>query len=285
MTALTEGRNTPSRAGEATQGPVAAAVCCYEGGIAVRDSAGNLKPGVTATGLVAVGVFAARADNSSGSAADINADCARGVFRFGNSSAGDAIAKAEIGDVCYIVDDQTVAKTSDTNQRSPAGIVQDVDAEGVWVAIGYDALVAPAGALLAASNLSDLNAAATARGNLGGGANKMAVTLGTISTKGTDAAVLRWVSPVAGTIDKIYSVINGALDEDDATLTAAIGATPVTNGAVTIAESGSAAGDIDSASPSAAKTLAIGDQLTITGGGSSTATATASVSILITPTV
>lgn len=284
MTALTEGRNTPSRAGEAHQGPVAASVCCYEGGIAVRDSSGNLKPGVTATGLVAVGVFTARADNSSGSAADINADYKPGVYRFGNSAAGDAITKAEIGDVCYIVDDQTVAKTSDTNQRSPAGIVDDVDALGVWVRIGHDSLIAPAGALVAASNLSDLANAATARANLGGGANKMTLTFDPISTKASDAQVVRVVSPVAGTIDKIWSVMNGALATGDCTLTAAIGATPITNGALTLTQAGSAAGDVDSATPSAAKTVAAGDVIKVTASGSSTATATASVSILITPT-
>ena len=56
-----------------------------------------------------------------------------GVFRVGNSSAGDAITKADIGAACYIVDDQTVAKTSGTNTRSPAGIVDGVDSLGVWV--------------------------------------------------------------------------------------------------------------------------------------------------------
>ena len=56
-----------------------------------------------------------------------------GVFRYANSAAGDLIATADIGTVCYIVDDQTVAKTSATATRSPAGIVEDVDANGVWV--------------------------------------------------------------------------------------------------------------------------------------------------------
>ncbi len=97
--------------------------------------------------------------------------------------------------------------------------------------------------------------------------------------------MLRVVSPVAGTVDKIYSVLNAALATGDATLTGKIGASAITNGAITITESGSAAGDVDSASPSAAKTVAVGDVLSITGGGSSSATGTATVSVLITPTV
>jgi hypothetical protein len=40
---------------------------------------------------------------------------------------------ADVGKQCYLVDDQTVAKTDGTNTRSPAGFVRDVDADGVWV--------------------------------------------------------------------------------------------------------------------------------------------------------
>jgi hypothetical protein len=283
MAALTEGRATAARVGRNYQGPVAASVTCYEGGIAVRDSSGNLKPGVTGTGLVPVGVFARRADNSAGLAAAINADYQRGEFRFDNSAGGDEVTKAHIGDVVYIVDDQTVAATSDGGARSPAGICADVDSLGVWVSIGYDALVAPAGALVAASNLSDLASAATARGNLGGGADTVVLYLDPVSTKASDAAVTRVVSPVAGTIAKIFSVLNGALDAGDATLTGKIGSTAITGGVITIAESGSAAGDVDSATPSAAHTVAVGDVISLTGGGASTATGTASCLVVITP--
>jgi len=62
-----------------------------------------------------------------------NIEFREGVFRYANSAAADLIATADIGAVCYIVDDQTVAKTNGTNTRSPAGAVVDVDAIGVWV--------------------------------------------------------------------------------------------------------------------------------------------------------
>jgi len=204
-----------------------------------------------------------------------------GIHRWENSAAGDAITKAEIGDRCYIVDDQTVAKTDGSSTRSPAGIVVAVDSLGVWVDTRMEVLVTTG--LLAANNLSDLGSAATARGNLGGGANKVLLTLDPISTKASDAQVVRVVSPVAGTVDKIYSVLNAALATGDATLTAAINATPITSGVITITQAGSAAGDLDVATPSAAKTVAIGDVIKLTGGGASTATSTASVSLLITP--
>jgi hypothetical protein len=281
MTAASANRNTPSREGSTMSYPMAAAVHAYAGALAVLDASGNCKPAVTATGLVPVGRFVREVNNSGGAAADLSCEVQPGIHRWENSAAGDAITKAEIGDRCYIVDDQTVAKTDGSSTRSPAGIVVAVDSLGVWVDTRMEVLVTTG--LLAANNLSDLGSAATARGNLGGGANKVLLTLDPISTKASDAQVVRVVSPVAGTVDKIYSVLNAALATGDATLTAAINATPITSGVITITQAGSAAGDLDVATPSAAKTVAIGDVIKLTGGGASTATSTASVSLLITP--
>lgn len=135
MTALAADRNTPSRDGSLYAYPVAANVTCFAGGLAVLDAAGNVKPGVTATGLTAVGRFAARVTNGA-TAAAVTAEVEPGIFRFANSASADAIAKTEIGDACYIVDDQTVAKTSATDTRSIAGTIVDVDSDGVWVKVG-----------------------------------------------------------------------------------------------------------------------------------------------------
>ena len=136
MTALSADRNTREAAGQIYSGPVAAAVKCYAGAMLVRDAAGNIKPGVTATGLVAAGRCEKYVDNTTGAAADVDATYRPGIFRWANSAAADAITKAEIGDDCYIVDDQTVAKTDGTGTRSVVGKVVDVDANGVWVATG-----------------------------------------------------------------------------------------------------------------------------------------------------
>jgi hypothetical protein len=281
MTAQTADRQIVRREGETFEFPMTASVKAYIGALAVLDSAGNVKPAVTATGLIPAGVFTRQVDNSTGGAAAVTATVQPGTFRFGNSAAADEITKAEIGDTCYIVDDQTVAKTTDNASRSAAGQIVDVDTSGVWVRVGMDRLITTG--LLAANNLSDVAAVATARTNLGGGANKIALVLGNISTKGADAAVLRIVSPVAGTVDKIYSVLNDALATGNASLTGKIGAVAITNGELTLAHAGSAAGDIDSATPSGAKTLAVGNILSITGGGTSDATGTATVTVLITP--
>lgn len=169
MTALSAARNTKERdPASAWRGPVAAAVKCLAGGIAVRDASGNLKPAVAATGLVVAGRFEDTVDNTAGSAGDLDADYKPGVYRWANSADADEITKAEIGDNCFLVDDQTVAKTSATGTRSIAGKVFDVDALGVWVETGYAITNAPGGALLAANNLSDVGTPATALANLGG---------------------------------------------------------------------------------------------------------------------
>ena len=167
MSALTGSRNTKEAIGSIHHYPMAAAVIAYAGGLAVLDAAGNCKPGVTATGLVAVGRFEQDVDNSAGLAAAKNVPVKSGVFRYANSSSTDEITKAEIGDNAFIVDDQTVAKTSGSATRSIAGQIVDVDDLGVWVKLGMAVTDAPGGALAAASNLSDLGSVATARANLG----------------------------------------------------------------------------------------------------------------------
>ena len=48
----------------------------------------------------------------------------------------DLIAKADIGAICYVVDNQTVAKTDNSTARKAAGKIIDVDADGVWVEVG-----------------------------------------------------------------------------------------------------------------------------------------------------
>jgi len=132
--ALSADRNTPRRAGDGLKLALAAATLIYAGSIACRNAAGNAVPGATATTLKALGVAEERVDNSAGAAGDKSVQIRKGVFRFTNSAAADEVTIADLGNDCYIVDDQTVAKTNGTNTRSVAGKVFDVDADGVWVA-------------------------------------------------------------------------------------------------------------------------------------------------------
>ena len=216
--------------------------------------------------------------NTGGADGAETVEVERGIFRFENSAAGDAIGLADIGKRCYLVDDQTVAKTSDNGSRSRAGQVIDVDAQGVWVQVGRGLFESGAGTLLDTNNLSDVADAGAARAELG--ANLVVVSVPDAAALDGTAPV-RVVSPVDGTITKIYSVIDGALTTGNATLTAAINGNAVTNGVVTVTQAGSAAGDVDVASPSAANTVAAGDLIAITPGGTNDAARTAAITLLI----
>lgn len=132
MAALTQGRDTPYRSGLVRTVKSDANVKVHEGALVVL-AAGFAKPGVTAIGLVAIGRAEQTVDNTGGAQGALDVRVRAGVFRFANSAAADAITAAEIGSDCYVVDDQTVAKTSATSTRSVAGKVFDVDANGVWV--------------------------------------------------------------------------------------------------------------------------------------------------------
>lgn len=102
-----------------------------------------------------------------------------------------------------------------------------------------------------------------------GGANLLQQVLHLDIEDASAEAVYYLVSPHAGTISAVYSVIDSAVLTADVTITGKIGATAITNGVVTITQSGSAAGDIDTATPTAANVLTAGQAMnfTVTGGG------------------
>lgn len=132
MSALTKDRNTPALMGDKRRGLAAAAVTIYAGALLMRNAAGYLTPGATATGAIGAGRALVQIDNTSGAAGDAEVTFDAEICRYANSGA-DPITIADIGSPCFIVDDQTVAKTDGTSTRSPAGLIEDVDTLGVWV--------------------------------------------------------------------------------------------------------------------------------------------------------
>lgn len=134
MAAATSDRNTRQRAGLVRAFPMAAATKIPGGVIAAITAAGLLANGATALNLKSVGVTQSTLDNSAGLASAFMGEVHVGVWGpFANSAAADQITLAEVGSDCFIVDNQTVAKTNGANTRSAAGKVWDVTAEGVWV--------------------------------------------------------------------------------------------------------------------------------------------------------
>lgn len=121
---------------------VAASTKIYQGSIVGLNSIGYAGPAsATFSNVIGLaetmpGTTGGAADNGSGSNGDITIRVRTGVFRFVNSAAGDAITAAWIGKPCFVVDDQTVAKTSNAGARPVCGIVWSVDTDGVWVQMG-----------------------------------------------------------------------------------------------------------------------------------------------------
>lgn len=135
MAALTQDRNTPMKEGEELPFPVAAGAKIFAGSIVVANAAGFAAPGSTATTLTALGRAEEYVDNTAGANGAKTVRVRRGkAFKYANLP-GDLVTQADLYKVCYLVDDQTVAKTHGTNTRSAAGKVVGVDADGVWVVI------------------------------------------------------------------------------------------------------------------------------------------------------
>ena len=75
--------------------------------------------------------------------------------------------------------------------------------------------------------------------------------------------------PDGGNIIKIATALQGAISGGNAAITFELGGTAVTNGGITVAHSGSAAGDVDTALPTAANAVAEDGTIEmITDGGS-----------------
>ena len=131
MVALTDNRSTKKMAAGVRSGVLGANQTIFAGALLMRNASGHIVKGATATGSFGVG--RAEAAGSSTTAGVTPQPFDEGVFQFSNSASTDAITAADIGTVCYIVDDDQVAKTSGTNTRSPAGVVFAVEPSGVWV--------------------------------------------------------------------------------------------------------------------------------------------------------
>ena len=104
---------------------------------------GYARPGALVAGMACagnscdndIGVY----DNTAGASGDMFVEYWEGVFGYVNSGAGvDLIADADRGKPCYIVDDNTVAKTSAGGTRSPSGRIERVEDGVVYVKQSID---------------------------------------------------------------------------------------------------------------------------------------------------
>lgn len=132
-------RNTMYKDGELYPVPVAAATEIFGGHMICANAAGFAVPGAATAGFTVLGVCDGYVDNSAGTAGDtVVLVRRRKAWNFANLGS-DAVTQAQVGQTCYLADSQTVAKTSNAGENNPArpvaGVVQGVDADGVWVLI------------------------------------------------------------------------------------------------------------------------------------------------------
>lgn len=124
--------------------PIKANVRIFKGSIVGLDTAGRAMPGDTvANGCVkVVGKASATYDNRTGSvlggaAGAVDVEVEFGVFEFLSASGGgDDIAADDAGKVCFVVDDQTLALTNNTDTRALAGLITEVRDGRVYAWMG-----------------------------------------------------------------------------------------------------------------------------------------------------
>lgn len=141
MAALTQSRNTIElHVGSYRynyERETADGVTLYAGSLAAQNGSGKAVPASDTAGLVVLG----RAEGTAGSGE--KATIRTGTYLFDNGTDTEALTAADVGSAAYVLDDHTVGKVGGTN-HIPAGIVVDVTADGVAVAISPAALKAAA---------------------------------------------------------------------------------------------------------------------------------------------
>lgn len=108
----------------------------YAGAILAVDYTDEIQPAADTAGLKVVGRCPLGIDNADDG---LKSEVEQGIFHYANSATY-PIPRSAIGQVAYVEDDQTVAAWS-TN-LVPAGLVYDVDADGVWIDMRPAALAA-----------------------------------------------------------------------------------------------------------------------------------------------
>jgi len=134
MTALADNRSAPLLAGEDLVAALTIldAEIIYAGGMLAIDYADEIQMASNTQGLKVIGCSPIKIDNTDDGEVLKRAgdEALRGIRRFNNSSTY-PVPRSAIGQNCYVEDDNIVAGYA--SALVPAGIVHDVDSDGVWV--------------------------------------------------------------------------------------------------------------------------------------------------------
>lgn len=225
----------PARSGDRFGYPAGSGVRIFRKSIVALLATGMAVPAGTANAVSIVGLAEGNVDNRDGTDGDLNVEALRGCFGF--IFAAD---EADIGRPVYAVDDQTLSFDG-SGGRLMVGTIAGIGDGRTWIDIP-----------VAEKVLTPLSV-------------RIATLVG--------AGVTRTIASVKGRITRLRSVTDGALTTGDATITCAINGVAVTTGVITVTQAGSAAGDVDTAVPTALNEVNPGDVISFTVGGTN-ATAT-----------
>jgi len=219
--------DTPRRSGVILVAPVAAATALFAGGLGARDALGNSVPASDTAGLVVLGRIQTDVDNSAGAAGDLSANFEAGVFRYANS-AGTPLTNADVGHAGFVEDDETVSGNPGNN-GIVAGLVVEVDADGVWIDTRYAAILQRnEGISVAVVDNADGTATATIRSRSGrtllrvwladtaygavdAAETSVAATTGSVITSHTAHGDLECLSDADGDLVLTITAADGAL--------------------------------------------------------------------------
>lgn len=151
---LSNDRNTPQREGRIVVLSMAAEALIYAGAKVALNASGYAVPGYAATGLKPIGRAEEQVDNTLGANGALTVKVRMGCFRYKNSETH-AVTVANIGHLGYMEDDETVSGTDASGTLSAAGVIVDVDSDGVWV----DETLTPLAEILTAITAIAANAA------------------------------------------------------------------------------------------------------------------------------
>lgn len=115
---------------------LAAATTIEHAVLVATNANGELVNAADTAGLTVVGRAPQKMANAGGAAAKINppARAEAGVFKFGTTG-GNAITAADVGKSCFVLDASTVVRQAGTVNAIVAGVVDRVEADGVWVKV------------------------------------------------------------------------------------------------------------------------------------------------------
>ena len=130
-TALSDNRDTWERSGEDVTMLVASGSVIYAGSMVCENGSARAVPAADTAGYAVIGCAQSKVDNSGVNyLATKTVTVRRGVFLWVN---GDSFTDANVGDLAYVEDDQTVQTGASATHDVVAGVIIDVDSTGVWV--------------------------------------------------------------------------------------------------------------------------------------------------------